>query len=178
MGNFLGPTNNKKAAQFLTRTGSYSTHGNKKGFVDEDFGQLPQDQLHPIGKRLKELGLRMDSYNRIIKQVRDDLGIKPHMSLKKYERFAKSGVLNKSRKDSRKLLDVLPIVELKNELDLEIKSLKDKMAGIKPHSRNTRMLNILRTDYLEIFTEISKKVDLEFEEIMEQEFQQFQDDYS
>lgn len=157
MPGFLGPSNNKKAAQYLNRTGSYSTHGQRSGYVEGNFGELPEDQLNNTLERIAALGKKKAKWQTIIAEVRRDLQLKSGVQLKKYEKGARLGILNNSKDDSQRLLEVLPICCSLTELEAEIKKLKGIMSGIGIKPLKDIMFDILKAEHADLFNEIKQR---------------------
>lgn len=137
---FLSLGNNNKIAQFLDRSGSYSTHAKRNGVsLLYDF-DLPDDQLSTDIERLDVLRKTYAAKCEEIKNVKKELGIGSDIQISQFLRVAKRGIFNNSVSQSKKVIYGCQLADEATGLRDEIATLKIKVRNSRPKSDFFRFL--------------------------------------
>ena len=104
--------NNAKAAQFMERTASFSTHGSRRGFVDIEL-PIPDTQLNDADGERDVLVRRMAFLGKQIRENKTLMGLSKNNTkpLRRYREMAERGEFRGSKEKSKILLETLPLAE-------------------------------------------------------------------
>lgn len=134
---------NSDKQQFIDRSGSYSTHGSRRGFVDIDL-PMPEDQLADASNEWLVLSERKQTMTLQLSEYRKKLGIGAGKQLKKYENAARSGVYKNSKNLSDLLLEAMELAKECAALELRMKEVKLRMPKEPPRADAARFIDAAR----------------------------------
>lgn len=145
---------NKSKGQFISRTGSFSTHGSRKGFVDVNI-PIPEDQLLNLSEKRRLLIDKQQEIQKSIFDIRVETKIGTKHSFRQYEFLAKKGIFRNSHKASDLILEG---VNLANEISAIKEEIIDLNTRLKEHgkARSDRMIDYIREHYPKIIDEAIK----------------------
>jgi hypothetical protein len=114
-----------KKEQFMDRSGSFSTHGSRRGFVDIDL-PIHESQMHSLEDEREEIAGRKLKISLKISENRKLLGIRKGKQLRVYEEKARQGKYLGSRDLSRLLLLTIGLAEQVTALEEKLKEMRVK----------------------------------------------------
>tara|TARA_R100001463_G_scaffold129975_1_gene189092 strand:- start:7155 stop:7637 length:483 start_codon:yes stop_codon:yes gene_type:complete len=130
--------NNPNKEHFMNRTGSYSTHGSRRGFVDDGVAVESNDENR------QALVYRIEVINKVITDFKRKYGIKQE------QRVLQLPEMGKTRRQipKQEFDDVGNLIKLKWELEQEIKNIpKPKVKRKDTTNLNVLMLEIYKKEF-------------------------------
>ena len=130
--------NNPNKEHFMNRTGSYSTHGSRRGFVDDGIPVESNDQNR------QALVYRITAINKVITDFKRKYGIKQEQSVLQLPEMGKT----RRRIPKEEFDNVANLIKLKWDLEKEIKKFqKPKGEKLIITNLNVLMLEIYKKEF-------------------------------